>query len=178
MVLGRLARGVSYRDKVTFVRLYQVFVLPHLSYSAPAWAPYSMADKETLEKVQRRAIMMVSNLKGSYEERLATLGLRSLEGRRLRGDLIETFKILTGQSDVNYQSWFKLTRDQVGQANTRANTGHLNLVHPIPATTEVRRNYFSHRVIRHWNQLPNHVKMCQKTNEFKNAYDRHTGYKN
>ena len=178
MVLGQLARGVSYRDKVTFVRLYQVFVLPHLSYSAPAWAPYSMADKETLEKVQRRAIMMVSNLKGSYEERLATLGLRSLEGRRLRGDLIETFKILTGQSDVNYQSWFKLTRDQVGQANTRANTGHLNLVHPIPATTEVRRNYFSHRVIRHWNQLPNHVKMCQNTNEFKNAYDRHTGYKN
>ena len=52
MVLGQLARGVSYRDRVTFVRLYQVFVLPHLSYSAPAWAPYSIADKEMLEKVQ------------------------------------------------------------------------------------------------------------------------------
>ena len=84
-----------------------------------------MADKETLEKVQRRAIMMVSNLEGSwsYEEILATLGLRSLECRRLRGDLIETFKILTGQSDVNYQSWFNLTRDEVDQANTRARGG-------------------------------------------------------
>ena len=45
-----------------------------------------MADREILEKVQRRAIMMVTNIKGSYEERLATLGLRSLEDRRLRGD--------------------------------------------------------------------------------------------
>ena len=178
MVNGQLARGVSYRDRVTFVRLYQVFVLPHLSYSAPAWAPYSIADKEMLEKVQKRAIMMVTNIKGSYEERLATLGLRSLEDRRLRGDLIETFKILTGKSDVNYQSWFRLTRDQVGLANTRANTGYLTLVHPSPANTEVRRNYFFQRLITKWNQLPNHKKICQKTDEFKDAYVRHTGCKN
>ena len=75
MVLGQLARGVTYTDRVTFVRLYQVFVLPHLSYSVPAWAPYTMADKDLLEKVRRRAIMMVTNIKGNYEERLAKLCL-------------------------------------------------------------------------------------------------------
>ena len=55
MVLGQLSRGVTYRDKDTFIRLYKTFVLPHLCYSAPAWSPYSKADKEVLEKVQRRA---------------------------------------------------------------------------------------------------------------------------
>ena len=52
MVLGQLARGVTYRDRVTFIRLYQVFVLPHLSYAVSAWAPYNKADKDLLEKVQ------------------------------------------------------------------------------------------------------------------------------
>ena len=176
MVLGQLARGITYRDRVTFVRLYQVFVLPHLSYSVPAWAPYTMADKELLEKVQRRAIMMVTNIKGTYEERLAKLGMRTLEDRRLRGDLIETFKILTGKSDVKYQTWFQLAKDEVGTVDTRSKTGHLNLSKPPNATTDVRKNFFSHRVVPHWNQLPDHVKMVQKTNDFKNTYDRHTGF--
>ena len=121
-VLGQLARGVTYRDKVTFVRLYQVFVLPHLSYSAPAWAPFTIADKELLEKVQKRAIMMVTNLKGNYEERLAILGMRTLCDRRLRGDMIETYKILTGKSDVEYNTWFRLAKDQVGTVATRLAT--------------------------------------------------------
>ena len=81
-----------------------------------------MADKELLEKVQRRAIMMVTNMKGSYEERLAILGMRTLEDRRLRGDLIETYKILTGKSDVKYQTWFQLAKNEVGTVSTRAET--------------------------------------------------------
>jgi len=45
------------------------------------------------EKVQQRATNLVKAIKKwSYEERLAYLGLYSLE-RRLRRDLIETFKI-------------------------------------------------------------------------------------
>ena len=45
------------------------------------------ADKEVLEKVQQRAVMMVSNLRGTYEERLVVLNMRTLEDRRTRGDL-------------------------------------------------------------------------------------------
>ena len=46
-----------------------------------------------LERFQHREVMMVTNLKGSYEERLAVLGMRNLEDRRVKGDLIESFKI-------------------------------------------------------------------------------------
>ena len=69
---------MTYRNKVSFVKLYQLFVLPHST----------IADKELLEKVQRRAIIIITNLKGTYKERLAILGMRSLCDRRLRGDLI------------------------------------------------------------------------------------------
>ena len=118
---------------------------------------------ELLEKVQKRAVMMVTNIKGDYFERLAILGMRTLEDRRIREDLIEPFKISEGYSDVNHQSWFSLARDQIGGANTRTKTGHLNLLMPPPAKTELRRNFFSFRVVPHWNQLPDHVKMAQST---------------
>ena len=65
MVMGQLTRGVTYRDKITFIRLYQVSVLPHLSYAVQARAPFNKADKELLEKVQWRAVMMVTNIRGA-----------------------------------------------------------------------------------------------------------------
>ena len=178
MVLGQIARGVTYRDRITFIKLYQVFVLPHLSYAVQAWAPFYKADKELLEKVQRRAVMMVTNIRGTYEERLASLKMRTLEDRRIRGDLIETFKIITGKSNVVPETWFTFASSNTtdDSVRTRATTGYLNLVQPPIPKTEIRKNFFSNRVVDHWNQLPDHVKMSQKTNDFKNALDRHCGY--
>ena len=176
MVLGQLARGVTYRDRSTFIRLYKAFVLPHLSYAASAWSPYNKADKEILEKVQRRAVMMVTNLKGSYEERLAVLKMRTLEDRRIRGDMIETFKILTGKSKVSPETWFCLTKEKDGAVNTRACKGYLNLVLPPVPESDIRKNFFSHRVVPIWNNLPDHVKTAKTTNGFKASYDHFTGY--
>ena len=81
----------------------------------------------------------------------------------------ETYKILTGKSNVDPQTWFSFASDT--DMRTRATTGYLNLVQPPPAKTDVRKNFFSHRVVPHWNQLPDHVKMAQKTDCFKSALD-------
>lgn len=42
----------------------------------------------------------------SYRERLDRLGLCSLESSRLRGDLVEVYKIMTGTDKVNAHSLF------------------------------------------------------------------------
>ena len=76
-VLGQLSklRGVTHRDKQTFLRLYAVYVRPHLEYALAIWSPWLQSDKEVLEKVQRRAINMVSNFKAkNYEDKLREAG--------------------------------------------------------------------------------------------------------
>ena len=63
-VLGQLSRAVTYRDKNTFLKLFSVYVRPHLEYAVQSWCPYTLEDKAALEKIQKRAISMVSNFTG------------------------------------------------------------------------------------------------------------------
>ncbi len=58
------------------------------------WALHHAKDIAELEAVQRRAMKMIVSLRNkSYEERLARRNLFSLEKRRLRGKIIECYKI-------------------------------------------------------------------------------------
>jgi len=55
---------------------------------------------EDLQKVQKRATRLLPKLKGfKYCDRLKACKLPTLHYRRLRGDMIETFKIVSGKYD-------------------------------------------------------------------------------
>ena len=56
-----MSRAVTYRDSNTFLTLYKVYVRPHLEYAGVSWTTWLQQDREALERVQRRAIGMVSN---------------------------------------------------------------------------------------------------------------------
>ena len=166
-VLSQITRAFHYRDKKVFPQLYKQYVRPHLEFAVPAWSPWTAADKQVLERVQERAIRMVSGLRpGSYEDKLCELGMLTLESRRLQYDLVQTFKIIRGFDRVNPSVWFKL----VGANPTRLTRGThdpLNIV-PQPFRGEIRRNFFSNRVVSYWNAIPSETKRLKSVAAFKN----------
>ena len=65
-----------------------------------------------LENVQRRATILVKALQGkSYPERLKSLGLPSLEYRRLRNDMVHTYKIVRDIDIVDKDKLFTINTD-------------------------------------------------------------------
>ena len=113
----------------------------------------------------------VSNLKGrNYEDRLRELTLETLEERRTRGDLIQAYRVLSGKADVDPNIWFTLYQPAEDTVSTRQAGGHLNLV-PQQWKGEVRKNFWSIRIVESWNKLPSSVKLASTVNEFKNSLD-------
>ena len=171
-VLGQLSRAVTYRDKNNFLKLYSVYVRPHLEYAVQSWCPYTLEDKAALEKIQKRAISMVSNFTArTYEEKLREAGMITLEQRRQRGDMIQVYKIMTKKENVDPSTWFESIGDHRGEGiRTRYSDGLYNMRQQA-CNNDVRKNFFSQRVCQSWNALPDHVKASTSVNMFKNQYD-------
>ena len=170
-VLYQLSKVFHYRDKFVFLKLYKQYVRPHLEYSIQSWNPWTAADVDLLEAVQKKAIRMISGLQGrTYEEKLEELGIESLKDRRLRLDSIQTFKILKGHDNVNYKVWFDTYSDNPSSQSTRLSNHPLNLRYRGLPRTEVRKNFFSQRVIPAWNNLPSEIKDSITISAFKNNY--------
>ena len=99
-MLGRIRRTFTCLNAETLPPLYKALVRPRMEFAIQAWSPY-LKDIQKLEKVQRRATKLVPSLAHlPYEDRLKALGLTTLEQRKIRGDIIETFKILKGYDKV------------------------------------------------------------------------------
>ena len=65
-----------------------------------AWAPWTVEDTETLEKVQKRAVKAaVSGLRSqTYEERLVERRLPRLSERRREMDMVQTYKMVNWEN--------------------------------------------------------------------------------
>ena len=150
------------------MRLYKQYVLPHLEFSSVAWSPWTVADRDILEKVQIRAVKMVTGLKGTtYEERLAELGLFGLEERHHQTDMIQVYKIVHGHDNVDSNQWFRHVSGELHR--TRATTDSLNLAQSR-SRLDLRRNFFSQRVVDHWNRVPPLLKRARNIACFKRDY--------
>ena len=147
-VLGMIKRNFSFRTKEVIVKLYKSLVRPHLDYAMQAWSPFLEKDKKILEKVQARATKLIPEIHHlPYEERLAELNLTTLEKRRERGDLLQTYRIMTQIDKIKPEIFFKhQTYDR-----TR---GHSMKLTKSRCKLEIRRNFYSQRVVNRWNKLP------------------------
>ena len=94
-----------------------------------------------------------------YNDRLKRLGLVRLENRRLRSDLIETYKILNGNYSINRELIFDI--DDMGLR------GHDSKLFKRRFRLDVRKFVFSNRVINSWNSLPTQCANCNTADTFK-----------
>ena len=77
-------------------------MLPVIEYASSVWSPHLVADIRKVESVQRKFTKRLpcwSHL--SYRDRLVRLNLDSLVVRRLRHNLILTYKIVFGLTYMN-----------------------------------------------------------------------------
>ena len=147
-MLGFSGQNIEDRSWDILLKLYKTLVMPYLEYCAQFWSPYYRKDIIKLERVQKRFTRMLPGLDGlRYKERLDGLGLFSLERRRLRGDLIEVYKIMRGIDQLDSQYLFP----NVGESKTR---GHRFTVRGERYKRVQRCNIFTHRVVGVWKELP------------------------
>ena len=167
-ITGMISHYICNKTKQIMIPLYKTLVRPILEYGNVVWAPRLRRDIDKLEGVQRRFTKRICNVREQqYETRLKKLGLPSLEYRRARGDMIETFKILKKLYDTNTTSSLFTLKDS---SCTRGHPFKLTKNH---CKTTLYQHFFTNRIINNWNNLPQHVIMAGTLNSFKNLLDEH-----
>ena len=161
-MLGMINRCIVNKSSDVMVRLYKTLVRPHLEYCVTAWSPHYKKDRELIERVQHRFTRMVPEVRDrSYENRLAALNLWTLEERRNRADLIELFRMKQGISGLVFEDYFEL--DCSGRTR-----GHSCKLRKDRSNRDLRRCFFSQRVVNRWNKLCEDTVSATSVNLFKN----------
>ena len=110
-------------------------------------------------------------LQESREDRTKLCGISAgmyhYETRRRRGDLIETYKIITGKEKLSPSQFF---HPSTVRYNTR---GHSLKLTKQRSRLDLRWYFFSQRVINDWNSLPQHVVDVPTVSTFKRRLDKH-----
>ena len=145
--------------------LLKTHVRPLIEYASCVWNTGYNDDLSKLERVQRmwtRNIDSLQNVK--YGDRLRVLGLYSVQGRLLRADLIQYWKMFNDISCIKPETFFA----SPPRGGTR---GHCFKIHVPYISSDVRKRSFSYRSVSTWNSLPESVVTAPTVACFKTALE-------
>ena len=133
------------------------------------WNTGYIGDIRLLEAVQRRWTKHIEGFKNlSYRERLHKIELFSIKGRLLRADLILCWKIFHGLCAIEPRQIFTLP----DHSGTR---GHIYKISQPHVATDIRKRFYTVRVIPMWNSLPNMIVSNTDLQKFKSALEIYLG---
>ena len=164
-MMGLIRRTFIFIDEENFMLLYKAFVRPHLEYGNAVWSPHKVEyiTTQPLENVQRRATKLVPSIKDlPYEDRLKRLRLPTLAYRRLRGDMIETYKMFNSYDQdvaLNLQRRDSYTR------------GHKYKLCMRRSNRDIGKYSFSNRIVQPWNSLNENTVCSQNLKTFEARLD-------
>jgi hypothetical protein len=171
-ILGMINKAFKFKNKNNMKLLYSALVRPHLEYAISSWCPHLEKDIKEIEKVQRRATKLIPEFKDlDYNERLAKLKLTDLRTRRLRGDLIQFYKIINRFENVNFVNGIKYCQSANPDMKRYNLRRHSKAIQREKARFLPRHNFLVNRVVNDWNKLPEEVISAPNVNNFKKKLD-------
>ena len=159
-------------DKDIFKFILKGVVRPQLEYASSVWAPHFIYHIEALENVQRRSTKQVPGLSNlPYEERLKALKIPTVTYRRLRGDMIQTYKLLhpTIGYDKTLPHFLKLSET----TKVKGLRGTSKKLYKPSHNDTIKKHEFSQRIITNWNSLPENIVSAKDVWDFEKRLDAH-----
>lgn len=166
-ILGMIRRTITSRSKKIILQMYKSLVRPHLDYCGVVWRPYLQKDIKRVENIQRRTTKLIKECVGkSYEERLKEVKLTTLETRRHRADLIQTYRIIKGIDNLNKENFFTFSKNK--SSTLRGNTLKMSK----KRFNKMQGKFlYKNRIVNEWNQLSDDIVQAESINLFKNKID-------
>ena len=134
----------------------------------PLWDPYTLTDIRALENVQRSFVAKIESAGNDYWERLANLGIMSLQRRRERYSIIHCWKILHGVAPGSIK--FKPLSPRGIRAVYPPRPNHST---STKRSRTLYENSFAVKAPKLWNSLPARVTLAYPLTSFKTALQRH-----
>ena len=121
-----LRRSFQYIDRETFIPVYKTLVQTHLDYASPVYSPFKIKHYWVIRSSPKKSNTTDSvDEEQTYSERLRELDLPTLSYRRIRGDMIEVFKIINGKYDKSTSQFIKLWKDMALRSGPRGNSNKI-----------------------------------------------------